>query len=75
MPANPLVYRSLYVCLTWPEFQQLEDWRRAQPEIPSRASAIRAFTVQAIKASTDGKLATASRDKRPSAQERSTTAA
>jgi hypothetical protein len=36
-----------------PELAQIDDWRRAQPGIPSRAAAIRNFVNLGLKASTD----------------------
>jgi len=53
MPANPLEYRSIGISLRLSDFQKLEDWRREQPEIPSRAGAIQKWVLQGLKAATD----------------------
>jgi hypothetical protein len=45
--------KSIHTQFHWPEFQQLENWRRAQPEIPSQAAAVRTFVIRGLKASTD----------------------
>jgi hypothetical protein len=34
-------------------YDQLEDWRRSQPEIPSRSEALRCLLAQALTASDD----------------------
>jgi hypothetical protein len=35
------------------ELDQIESWRRVQPEIPGLATAIRVFVIRGLKASTD----------------------
>ena len=32
------------------DYERIEDWRRAQPEIPSLAASVRAFALQGLKA-------------------------
>jgi len=59
-PADNLI--QVNVQMSRFELTQVEDWRRVQPEIPSRAAAVRTFMVRGLKTSSDvpaGKLPSA----------------
>jgi hypothetical protein len=43
------------------DYERIEDWRRAQPEIPSLAASVRAFALQGLKAATADKPTTTKR--------------
>ena len=45
--------KSIHTQFDGPEIEQLENWRRAQPKIPSQAAAVRTFVIRGMKASTD----------------------
>jgi hypothetical protein len=50
-PAENLIQVNVH--LSPSEYTQVEDWRRVQPGIPSRASAVRGFMVKGMKVSSD----------------------
>jgi len=45
--------KSIHTQFYEPEIEQLENWRRAQPEIPSQAATVRTFVMRGLKASAD----------------------
>jgi hypothetical protein len=54
--------KAIHTTFRSSELDQIEDWRRAQPEIPALAAAVRTFVIRGLKASTDvpaGKRASA----------------
>jgi hypothetical protein len=45
MPAT----KQVNIGFRWSDYELLENWRRAQPEIPSVAATIRTFVLQGLK--------------------------
>jgi hypothetical protein len=42
--------KTIQVTFRRTDYERIENWRRAQPEIPTLAATVRAFTLQGIKA-------------------------
>jgi hypothetical protein len=69
MPEKP-AWKGVHIRFPGPEYELIENWRRAQPEIPCASKAVRGLALQALKASTD-----VPSGKRPAVKESTTTTA
>jgi hypothetical protein len=53
MPEEKRTSRLVHTTFHRSELDQIENWRRAQPEIPALAAAVRTFVIRGLKASSD----------------------